>query len=87
MKLYLDGESIAEEAVTGYTSFLAGQTFISIGKEAKGSVDDVGFFVDTFSDGNIKFIYDAVLENIISIASVDPEDKVATTWGTIKSQR
>ena len=87
MKLYLDGESIAEEEVTGYTSFLAGQTLISIGKAAKGLVDDAGFFVDTFSDTNIKFIYDAGLENIISIASVEADGKVATTWGAIKSQR
>ena len=86
MKLYLDGESIAEETVTGYTSFLADQTFISIGKDAKGLVDDAGFFVDTFSDGNITFIYGAGLENIISIASVNPEAKVATTWGTLKLQ-
>ena len=87
IKLYLDGESIAEEEVTGYTGFLAAYTFISIGKAAKGLVDDAGFFVDTFSDANIKFIHDAGLENIISIASVDPEDKMATTWGAIKSQR
>ena len=87
MKLYLDGESIAEEEVTGYTGFLADYTFISIGKDAKGLVDDAGFFVDTFSDRNIEFIYDAGLENIISIASVDPKDKMATTWGAIKSQQ
>lgn len=87
MKLYLDGEPIATEAVDGYTAFLADQTFISIGKDAKGLVDDAGFFVDTFSDGNIKFIYDTGLESIISITSVDPEGKVATTWGAIKSQR
>ena len=87
MKLYLDGESIAEVEVTGYTSFLGSATLISIGKAAKGLVDDAGFFVDTFSDGNIKFIYDAGLENIISIASVDPAGKAATTWGAIKSQR
>ena len=49
--------------------------------------DDCKILVCTFFDGNIKFIYDAGLENIISIASVDPKDKVATTWGTIKSQR
>jgi hypothetical protein len=87
MKLYLDGESIAEVEVTGYTGFVADYTFISIGKAAKGLVDDAGFFVDTFSDANIKFIHDAGLENIISIASVDPKDKMATTWGAIKSQR
>lgn len=86
MKLYLNGESIAEEEVTGYTSFLTSQTLISIGKAAKGLVDDAGFFVDTFSDTNIEFIYDAGLENIISIASVDPAGKAATTWGAIKSQ-
>ena len=87
MKLYLDGESIAEKEVTGYTGFLADYTFISIGADAKGLVDDAGFFVDTFSDANIKFIHDAGLENIISIASVDPKDKMATTWGAIKSRR
>lgn len=54
MKLYLDGESIAEEEVTGYTSFLADQTFISIGKDAKGLVDDAGFFVDTFSIASVE---------------------------------
>ena len=87
MKLYLDGESIAEEEVTGYTGFLAAYTFISIGKDAKGLVDDAGFFVDTFSDRNIKFIHDAGLENIISIASVEADGKMTTTWGAIKSQR
>ena len=87
MKLYLDGESIAEEEVTGYTGFLAAYTLISIGKDAKGLVDDAGFFVDTFSDRNIKFIHDAGLENIISIASVEADGKMTTTWGAIKSQR
>ena len=33
MKLYLDGQQIAEKIVTGYTAFLAGQTFISTQKE------------------------------------------------------
>ena len=86
--IFLGGSPLAEAEVTGYTSFLAGATLISIGKDAKGNlVDDAGFFVDTFSDGNIKFIYDADLENIISIASVDPAGKAATTWGAIKAQR
>ena len=87
MKLYLDGESVKQKDVTGYTSFLGDETLISIGSDAIGRVDNAGFFDDTFSDVNIKFIYDSGLENIISIAPVEPGDKVTTTWGAIKSQR
>ena len=66
----------------------ADQTFISIGKDAKGDlVGDAGFFVDTFIDGHIKIIYNIEFENIISIARMDPGGKMAATWGAMKSQR
>ena len=87
MRLYLNGERIAEKDVTRYTSFLADQTTISIGSQAIGSVDDAGFFDDTFNDTHIDIIYDLGLQKIISIASVEAGNKVTTTWGSLKSQR
>lgn len=86
MRLYLDGERITEKTITGYTSFLGDETLISIGHDAIGSIDNAGFFDDTFNDVNIKLIYDVGLQKIMSIASVDPQAKVTTTWGAIKSQ-
>ena len=73
--------------MSGFTSFVGDQTFISIAKDAKGLVDDAGFFSDNFSDAHIKLIYDVGLESIISIASIEPADKLTTTWGTLKSRR
>ena len=87
MHLYLNGESVKDKDVTGYTSFLADQTLISIGSDAKGSVDDAGFFDDTFSEAHIDLIYDVGLEKLISIASTEPDAKLTTTWGALKSRR
>ena len=88
MKFYLNGEPLGSAVDrTRYISFSGIYTAITIGHDAIGLVDDVGFFSDTFSDANIKLIYDVGLEKIISIASVEPDDKMTTTWGKIKSQR
>ena len=86
IKFYLNGKPLGKAAPrTRDLSFSGAYTGISIGRDAIGMVDDVGFFSDTFSDADIKFIHKVGLESIISIASVDPEDKITTTWGTIKS--
>ena len=88
MKFYLNGEPLGSAVDrTQDISFSGIYTAITIGHDATGLVDDVGFFSDTFSDADIKFIHKVGLESIISIASVDPEDKITTTWGAIKSQR
>ena len=88
IKFYLNGKPLGKPAPrTRDLSFSGAYTGISIGLDAIGMVDDVGFFSDTFSDADIKFIHKVGLESIISIASVDPVDKIATTWGAIKSQR
>ena len=88
MKLYLNGEPLGRAVDrTQDISFLGTYTGITIGHDAIGLVDDVGFFSDTFSDADIKFIHDVGLEKIISVASVEPGNKVTTTWGEIKSRR
>lgn len=50
------------------------------------SANSVAVYYFNFTDAQVELIYDAGLEKIISIASVDPNDKVATTWGTLKKR-
>lgn len=89
MRLYLNGNRIASRFVSRHQSFNGAGTLINIDydENAKGSVSDLGFFKDDFSDAQIKLIYDKGLGTIMSIASVDPGGgKVATTWGTLKKR-
>ena len=87
MRLYLNGNRIATLSVDGHQPFSGHGTYIEIGENARGYVDDVGMFKDDFTDAQVRLIYNVGLWNIISIAPVDPNGKVATTWGSIKSQR
>ena len=86
MKLYLNGKRIANLPVDGHRSFRGSGTVVLIGNFARGAVDDVGFFSNDFTDAQVRLIYTAGLKNIISIAAVDPNAKVATTWGALKHQ-
>ena len=86
MQLYLNGKRIATRFVNRHRSFNGPGSGIIIGASTRGSVDDVGFFRNDFSDAQVKLIYDRGLANIISIAPVDPNGKVATTWATLKKR-
>ena len=86
MRLYLNGNRIAALSIDEHQSFSGHGTSIDIGRNARGSVDNVGFFGNDFSDAQVKLIYDRGLANIISIAPVDPNGKVATTWATLKKR-
>ena len=90
VKLYLNGTRIADESVSGHQPFGGIGSFIDIliAGEAGGSVgvDDLGFFKNDFTDAQVRLIYNRGLANIISIASVDPGGKVATTWGELKQR-
>ena len=83
-KLYLNGARIAVFPVNEHRSFSGTGTSIFIGVEARGSVDNVGFFRNDLTDAQVRLIYEKGLGNIISIAPVDPNGKVATTWGALK---
>ena len=86
MRLYLNGSRVANHAVSGHRAFSGSGTFIGIGESARGSVDDVGLFSNDFSDAQVRLIHNVGLGAIVNIAPVDPNDKVATTWATLKQQ-
>ena len=86
MRLYLNGNRVANQPVNGHSAFRGIGTGIMIGHLARGVVDDVGYFRNDFTDAQVKLIYTAGLKNIISIAAVDPNAKAATTWGSLKHQ-
>ena len=84
MRLYLNGNRIANQTVSEHESFSGTGSIIFIGEIARGSVDDVGFFKDDLTDTQVRLIYNNGLATIIGIASVDPSDTVAKTWGALK---
>ena len=86
MKLYLNGIRVVNHSVSGLESFRGTGTLVVIGENAKGNVDDVGFFKNDLTDTQVRFIYNSGLSTIVSIASVDPSGKVATTWGALKQR-
>ena len=86
MKLYLNGTRIVDQSVSGHEALAGSGSFISIGDNTRGSIDDVGFFTNDLTDAHVQMIYNQGLANIISIAAVDPSGKVATTWGTLKQK-
>ena len=86
MKLYLNGVRVVYQSVSGHESFAGTGTFIVMGENARGSVDNVGFFKNDLTDTHVRMIYRQGLANIINIAAVDPSGKVATTWGALKQQ-
>ena len=83
-KLYLNGTRIANETISSHESFAGTGSIVFIGENARGSVDNVGFFKNDLTDAQVRLIYNQGLANIISIASVDPSGKAATTWGALK---
>ena len=85
-RLYLNGNRIANQTISGHESFAGTGSIVSIGENARGSVDEVGFFKDDLTDAQVRLIYNQGLANIINIASVDPGGKVATTWGALKQK-
>ena len=86
MKLYLNGTRIVNRSVSAHLSFSGAGSVISMGYDARGSVDNVGFFKKDLTDAQVKLIYDSGLPFVIDIAPVDPSGKVATTWAALKKK-
>ena len=86
MRLYLNGVPIVHQAVSGHEALAGTGTLVFIGEDARGSVDEVGFFKNDLTDAHVRTIYNQGLENIISVAPVDPNGKVATTWAALKQK-
>ena len=94
LSLYIDGSSVASHQTTKFPEFLGNYTCLGIFGAASGVdftgnvlVDDAGFFETGFSSYEIKGLYDDGLSDFLEAMPVNPEEKVATTWGEIKTRR
>ena len=86
MKLYLNDTCIVDQSVSGHEALAGSGSLISIGENARGSVDNVGFFKNDLTNAQVQMIYTQGLENIMNIAAVDPGGKAAMTWGALKQR-
>ena len=86
MTLYLNGMSVASQPIAGHESFAGTGSLIVIGENAKGSVDNVGFFKNDLTTTDVRMIYTQGLANVINVAAVDPDGKAATMWGALKQR-
>ena len=91
--LFFDGNIVAKERSARYIGFVGDQTVVLISGPAQrnltGSVfvDEVGFFETGFSIYEIRGLYNGNLINFLEAMPVNPQEKVATTWGMLKQSR
>lgn len=57
------------------------------GIQGNAIIDNLGFFETGFSPFEIKAMYENGLYNFLEVMPVDPQAKIATTWGEIKAQQ
>jgi hypothetical protein len=84
VKMYIDGK-VDGEAPSGGTLDTS-KSPIWIGARpgnvaATGLFDEVGFFTEALSEGQLN---DVMKDGLLKFAAVDPDGKVATTWGDLK---
>ena len=89
--VFIDGKTITSVYEPAYLSTKGDefgvQAFISPpGFQGTAMVDNLGFFETGFSPFEIRAIYQRGLYNFLEAMPVDPQGKIATTWGKIKSQ-
>ena len=94
ISLYIDGSSVASHQTTKFPEFLGNYMCLGIFGAASGVnftgnvlVDDVAAFETGFSSYEIKGLYDDGLSDFLEAMPVNPQEKVATTWGEIKTRR
>ncbi len=92
LNLFVDGQLAKREKLDQYMGFIGNETLIRIGVhntiKSQILVDDLGFFETGFSPYEIKALRNSQsgLKGFLEVMPVDPADKVATTWGAMKSQ-
>ena len=89
--LFIDGELIGDLHTSTYYQVQADFPLIFVGGSTSGIqgnaiIDNIGFFETGFSPFEIKAMYQNGLYNFLEVMPVDPQGKIATTWGEIKSQ-
>ena len=93
ISLYIDGRSVASRKTTKSPEFLGNYTCLEIsgasGVNFTGDVlvDDAGFFETGFSSYEIKGLYNDGLSDFLEAMPVNPQGRLTTTWGSMKSQR
>ena len=91
--LFIDGEIVKEHQSNDYLGFVSDNTFITLSMNddtnITGSIfiDELGFFETGFSVYEIKGLYDDGLSDFLEAMPVDPQEKMATTWGELKRRR
>ena len=92
-RLFIDAEVVKEHRSTSYLGFVSDNTFITVytsnDADINGSIfiDELAFFETGFSIYEIEGLYDDGLSDFLEAMPVDPQEKVATTWGEIKRRR
>ena len=93
LNLFVDGKLVKREKFDSYLGFIGNSALIRVhyhGK-IKGSImmDDLGFFETGFSPYEIKALRNSKrgLKAFLEVMPVDPADKMATTWASMKSRR
>lgn len=87
-QIYIDGKSVAEDAGKAGIEYLgtAGDTMIgswgNTGQKFNGIIDEVAVWDRALSEADIQ----RSMEDL-SAAPVDPADKLATTWASVKAWR
>ena len=89
--LYKDGVNISKRVLKGLKKFEidTADADLAIGRWAfgpryfNGALDDVGIFNKALSENEINDIMTNGLQEVLAVA---PTEKLATTWGTIKTR-
>lgn len=90
--LFIDGESVAQQHSKVRPRFTGDYTAIMIGNLGEnklvGSVfiDEVAFLEESLSAYEIKGLYNDGLDKFLEIMPVNPQGRMATTWGKLKSR-
>ena len=88
--LFIDGELIGDFHTRTYHQVQADFPLILVGGSSSGIqgnaiIDNLGYFDTGFSPFEIKALYTNGLYNFLEVMPVDPQGKIATTWGKLKS--
>ncbi len=92
MVIYTDGEEVGKQPYAK-PSLDADPGRMRIGDgsngghQCEGLLDEVALFNVALEQNDIKEIMEDGLENATGLLAVEPENKLATTWGKLKSFR
>lgn len=88
--LFIDGQLLGTLHSTTYYKAEAAFPNLFVGAngviQGKAIIDNLGFFETGFSPFEIKAMYQMGLYEFLNVMPVDPQGKIATTWGEIKAR-